>query len=135
MANGTALADADRWDWLTTLRDEAIRSLNETHTSGVVVTCSALKTKYRDVVRVAAYYHRNISVHFLYLDAKVEVLLQRVSARKGHYMGENMVQSQFEILERPTEEEMDVCFVDVSQSMAAVKKDALEGVRHALFST
>ncbi|KAK6843154.1 glucokinase [Apiospora arundinis] len=52
MRNGIPLTDADRWDWLTLLREESLRQLSKGNES-VVLTCSALKRKYRDVIRVA----------------------------------------------------------------------------------
>ncbi|KAI9171553.1 gluconokinase-like protein [Paramyrothecium foliicola] len=124
MRNGTPLTDADRWDWLTLLREEATRRISQ-NSNGVVVTCSALKRKYRDVIRVAAYYDPSILIHFIYLDAEEETLLKRVGERKGHYMGANMVHSQFHDLERPSADEKDVISVDVSQTIEEVKKAAL----------
>lgn len=127
MSNGIPLADSDRWDWLTSLRDESIRQINEGQT-GVVLTCSALKRKYRDVIRVAAYYDHHLLIHFIYLDASEELLLQRVAQRQGHYMGADMVHSQFEVLERPSKNETDVITVDVSRTLGEVKEDALARV-------
>lgn len=127
MSNGIPLTDSDRWDWLTSLRDESMRLINEGQT-GVVLTCSALKRKYRDVIRVAAYYDHHLLIHFIYLDASEELLLQRVAQRQGHYMGANMVHSQFEVLERPTKNETDVITVDVSRTLGEVKEDALARV-------
>lgn len=127
MSNGIPLTDSDRWDWLTSLRDESMRQINEGQT-GVVLTCSALKRKYRDVIRVAAYYDHHLLIHFIYLDASEELLLQRVAQRQGHYMGANMVHSQFEVLERPTKNETDVITIDVSRTLGEVKEDALARV-------
>jgi len=127
MSNGIPLTDADRWDWLTRLRDEALKQL-QLGNDGVVVTCSALKRKYRDVIRVAPYFSPGLQLHFIYLHAPEEVLLQRVAARQGHYMGAKMVRSQFEILEPPTSEERDVISVDVSRPMDEVNRDALNQV-------
>ncbi|KAM4059716.1 shikimate kinase domain-containing protein [Hirsutella rhossiliensis] len=127
MRSGNPLTDADRWDWLTALRDESMRRINR-GSEGVVVTCSALKRKYRDVIRVAAYYDHDIRVHFIFLNAPAEVLLARVTKREGHYMGPSMVQSQFDILERPAEDERDVISIDVSRSIEEVKKDVLARV-------
>jgi gluconokinase len=124
MRNGIPLTDADRWDWLTVLRDEAARRISA-GAQGAVVTCSALKRKYRDVIRVANFYDPSIVVHFIYLDAQEEMLLSRVGARQNHYMGANMVHSQFHDLERPTAVERDVISVDVSRSVDEVKQDAL----------
>lgn len=127
MSAGIPLTDADRWDWLTALREASIGELDR-GSDGVVLTCSALKRKYRDVIRVAPYFTPNLHLHFIYLDAPEEVLLQRVSARKNHYMGANMVHSQFDILERPKADEIDVLTVDVTRPVEAVMDDALSRV-------
>lgn len=127
MAAGIPLTDADRWDWLTELREASLRRLAE-GADGVVLTCSALKRKYRDVIRVAPYYSHDVVLHFIYLHAPEEVLLQRVGARQGHYMGANMVHSQFSILEPPTAEETDVISIDVSGPMEQVQRETLDKV-------
>ncbi|PWI64829.1 hypothetical protein PCL_08543 [Purpureocillium lilacinum] len=121
MRSGVPLTDADRWDWLTALRDESMGRLNR-GSEGVVVTCSALKRKYRDVIRVAAYYDHDILVHFIFLSASPDVLLERVSNRKGHYMGANMVKSQFDILEPPAQDERDVFSIDGGSSGPRVSR-------------
>ena len=127
MSAGIPLTDADRWDWLTALREASIHELDQGH-EGVVLTCSALKRKYRDVIRVAPYFTPNLRLHFIYLDANEDLLLQRVMARKNHYMGANMVHSQFDILERPTPDEVDVISIDVSRPVEAVMAEALDRV-------
>ncbi|TAQ88537.1 hypothetical protein B7494_g3127 [Chlorociboria aeruginascens] len=131
MSQGIPLTDADRWDWLTLLRQESLRQLQK-GSAGVVLTCSALKRKYRDVIRVAPYYHRDVLVHFVYLHATEKVLLERVMARKGHYMGANMVHSQFNILEVPGPDETDVITVDVSGTVQEVEEEALEKIRQVV---
>ncbi|CAJ2501790.1 Uu.00g046430.m01.CDS01 [Anthostomella pinea] len=131
MANGIPLTDADRWDWLTLLREESLRQL-AAGADGVVLTCSALKRKYRDVIRVAPYYSHDVVLHFIYLHAPEAVLQERVGARHGHYMGANMVHSQFTILEPPTAEETDVISIDVSGPEAQVQKEALDRVVKAI---
>ncbi|KPM38932.1 hypothetical protein AK830_g7644 [Neonectria ditissima] len=127
MRTGSPLTDADRWDWLTALREESIHRLNA-GAEGVVLTCSALKRKYRDVIRVAGYFDHRLCIHFIFLNAPEEVLLARVSKREDHYMGANMVHSQFDILERPTSDEKDVVTIDVSVSVDEVKRAALANV-------
>lgn len=127
MSNNIPLTDSDRWDWLTALRQESLRRLS-TGSSGVVLTCSALKRKYRDVIRVAPYYDRDLLVHFIYLDAPEEVIIERVSARTNHYMGSSMVQSQFDILEPPATDESDAIVVDSTKPLDQVKDDALAKV-------
>jgi len=132
MKGGIALTDADRWDWLIILREEAIRRLQ--HSSGVVVTCSALRHRYRDVIRVANYGHPSIHIHFIYLHATEELLLKRVGQRKGHYMASNMVHSQMMSLEPPDtdEENSDVIAVDCSGDTEEVQEMVLEAVQHKL---
>lgn len=127
MRNGIPLTDADRWDWLTALREESIKRLNS-GSKGVVLTCSALKRKYRDVIRVAGYYDHRIQIHFVFLDASEELLLARVAQRQNHYMGANMVHSQFETLERPLADEKDVITIDVSRPIEEVEREALSNV-------
>ena len=127
MRNGIPLTDDDRWDWLTLLREESLRQLALGNES-VVLTCSALKRKYRDVIRVAPYYSHDVLLHFIYLHAPEDVLRQRVAARQGHYFGVSMVESQFKILEPPTAEETDVISIDVRQSMKDVQRETLNKV-------
>jgi gluconokinase len=126
MATGIPLNDADRWDWLILLRDQALVSLKN-GAKGVVVTCSALKKKYRDVIRTARLYDEdpNANVHFVYLRADKATLLARVRARQGHYMKDAMVDSQFAALEEPDEAECkqlkDVEIIDVKGTLQEVQ--------------
>ncbi|RMZ69221.1 thermoresistant gluconokinase family [Pyrenophora seminiperda CCB06] len=126
MASGTPLNDEDRWDWLILLRDQALTKLKD-GAKGVVVTCSALKKKYRDVIRTARLYDEdpNANVHFVYLRSDKETLLARVRARQGHYMKDAMVESQFAALEEPDETECkqlkDVEIIEVKGSIQEVK--------------
>ena len=131
MSNNIPLSDADRWDWLTALREESMRQI-ESGASEVVVTCSALKRKYRDVIRVAPYFKTGVSLHFIYLSADPEVLLNRVAGRQGHYMGASMVQSQLDILEPPQPDETDVWVFDVARPLDEVKADVLHRVCDAI---
>lgn len=150
MSHGHPLTDQDRWDWLIAIRNAAMAALEgkpiqvastagssnvskviqTTSTSplpkGVVFTCSALKRKYRDVLRIASYNDHSVSVHFIYLHASEEVLQQRVKQRTNHYMGAEMVHSQFESLEVPTDDEWDVLKVDVDGTKEEVEKRALQ---------
>jgi len=127
MSNGIPLTDADRWDWLTALREESLRHINAGN-SGVVLTCSALKRKYRDVIRVAPYFSPNVHLHFIYLHAPEEVLLKRVAERPNHFMPASMVQSQLDILEPPTAQETDVLSVDVARPLDEVMAETLDRV-------
>lgn len=129
MAANIPLDDADRWDWLILLRDQALKSLQEGAT-GAVVTCSALKKKYRDVIRTAKLYDEdpNAAVHFIYLRASKETLLARVAARQNHYMKDAMVVSQLAALEEPDADEIkrlkDVKIIDVRGTQVEMQKVA-----------
>jgi gluconokinase len=129
MAKGIPLTDNDRWDWLITLREEAVKHLR--HSNAVIVTCSALKHKYRDVIRVANYEHPTVQIHFIYLKVDERTLQNRVAARVGHYMKEGMVHSQMTTLEEP-DEEWDVLPVDVNNDREKVQREALETVLRKL---
>lgn len=93
MGAGIPLTDEDRWPWLGNLRDWMSTQAQQgaKHT---VVTCSALKKAYRDILRQA-----DGEVHFVHLSPPVDVNRERMAARKGHYMKANMVDSQLAILE------------------------------------
>ena len=141
MANGQPLTDADRWDWLILLREQSILTLSKPTTtnpptlpSGVIVTCSALKRKYRDVLRIATYHRPDIKVHFVFLQASESALMDRVRARQNHYMKDYMVHSQFQSLEAPMEDELanDVLAVDAGGNSAEVQGLALSAVSKAL---
>jgi gluconokinase len=96
MAAGTPLTDEDRRPWL-----EAIAHwLAEHEDGGCVVTCSALKRAYRDVLRRGA-----DDAWFLHLSASQELMTERVAGRPRHFMPADLVASQFETLEPPGPDE------------------------------
>ncbi|PYH42132.1 gluconokinase [Aspergillus saccharolyticus JOP 1030-1] len=138
MSNGVPLTDEDRWDWLISLRQAAISALSPSEAnhyhppSGVVVACSALKKKYRDVMRVAAYGSPSVQIHFIYLKVDPSALLQRVTARQAHYMKSGMVKSQLMDLEEPVGDEWDAVTVDVHAGQAEVLQEVIGRVRDVL---
>ncbi|GBK99204.1 thermoresistant gluconokinase [Vibrio harveyi] len=118
MASGQPLNDDDRKPWLERIRDAAY-SLESKNEHGIIV-CSALKKIYRDQIREG-----NESVTFLFLDGSKELILERMRARQGHFMKENMVNSQFEALERP-EDEPRTIFVSIDATIEDVVSNAAE---------
>lgn len=127
MSNNIPLNDQDRWDWLITLKNEAVKRLE--NNSACVVTCSALKKKYRDVIRVANYEHPSVQIHFVFLKLNEEVLQQRVKERVGHYMKAEMVHSQMLALEEPdVNVETDVIEIDVHQGKEEVQNNAWNAI-------
>jgi gluconokinase len=133
MGNGVPLTDEDRWDWLISLRKAATDALSPSDSNnfhpppGVVVACSALKQKYRDVMRVAAYGSPSVQIHFIYLQLTEEVLMQRVSQRQSHYMKCGMVRSQLQALEEP-KGEWDATTINVEGSPEQVQQRVFDAV-------
>lgn len=133
MGNGIPLTDEDRWDWLISLRKAATDILVPSDANdfrppaGVVVACSALKQKYRDVVRIAAYGSPSVQIHFVYLKLDESVLMQRVRQREAHYMKSDMVRSQLQALEEPRDE-WDTITINVEDSPEEVQQHVLDAV-------
>ena len=98
MRSGQALTDEDRRPWLA--RISAWIARHEDLGKDVVVTCSALKVAYRDLLR-----HDNPSVFFVHVDVARDVLEKRLSEREGHYMPASLLESQLSTLEPLTSSE------------------------------
>lgn len=92
MASGRPLDDEDRWPWLRAIADWIDEQEQAGHSC--VVTCSALKRSYRDLLREG-----NPSVRFCQLDADTAILLARVEGRRGHYMPPSLLHSQLRSLQ------------------------------------
>lgn len=137
MSNGIPLTDEDRWDWLISLRKAAKDALSPSESNsfqppaGVIVACSALKQKYRDVMRVAAYGSPSVQIHFIYLKLSEEVLMQRVNKREAHYMKSGMVRSQLQALEEP-KDEWDAITVNAEGPPGEVERSVLDMVTKKL---
>ena len=96
MQAGEPLTDEDRWPWLETIADW-IRQHTQSGTPGVI-TCSALKRRYRDILR-------GENVVFVFLQGSKDSISGRLASRHGHFMPPALLESQFEALEEPTEDE------------------------------
>lgn len=95
MRSGIALDDADREPWIA-----RIGSLIAEHGGGIVVSCSALKRKYRDQIRSHV-----PGLRFVCIEIDVHTAAKRVEARSGHLFPKSLVTSQFAVLESPVGEE------------------------------
>ncbi|RGP81260.1 shikimate kinase [Fusarium longipes] len=132
MSRGEPLTDEDRKGWLQALSEHTLHHPKGPGTEHLVVTCSALKRQYRDLLREGSDNAGDLRVHFLHLDAPEEVLTQRAAARKGHFAGPALVHSQFEALERPGKDERDVLTLSVDQPVEEVQREALRRVTELL---
>lgn len=94
MRAGTPLTDADRAGWL-----DRLAALLATPGDGVVLTCSALRRKYRDRLREAT-----PQLGFVFLALAYDDALERVRTRAGHFFSPALVSNQFATLESPAGE-------------------------------
>ena len=99
MAAGIPLTDKDRAPWLQAIRDYMTQSMALGQST--VVTCSALKEKYRQTLLGTTGGDSTATVKLVYLKGDFELINQRISQRQGHFMKPEMLRSQFEALERP----------------------------------
>lgn len=111
MAAGVPLNDADRLPWLSAVRgfmdDSAARGRD------VVLSCSALKARYRKALITD-----KATVVFVYLKGDHALIEHRLSARANHFVGTELLSSQFETLEEPDDKEAMV--VDVARTPQAI---------------
>lgn len=112
MSSGHALDDDDRFPWL-----EVIGAWLASHDTGGVMSCSALKRKYRDQLRAHC-----PDVLFVHLDGTHDVITRRQSSRPGHFMPPSLLASQFETLEPLGQDERGV-LIDIDQSIDAIVED------------
>lgn len=120
MRSGIPLDDNDRRPWL----QEIGRTL-EAHQQdgkGVIVACSALKRRYRDLLREHA-----PEVLFLHLEGSADTLAARMAARSHEFMPASLLASQLEALEPLDKDERHV-LLDVRQSPAALADQAAAAV-------
>lgn len=118
MRRGIALTDEDRAGWLEGLGVQLAAA-----PEGLALTCSALKHRYREVLRAAS-----PGLRFVFLDLSREEAQARVGARTSHFFSPDLVESQFAALEPPRDEPR-VLRVDATaplQALAAQVGDWLQ---------
>jgi carbohydrate kinase (thermoresistant glucokinase family) len=98
MRAGTPLTDDDRWPWLRSIAawmDERA-ALGES----AVVTCSALRRSYRDLLLGG-----RPEARMVFLATDPEVITRRLAARVGHFFPGQLLSSQLQALEPPQPDE------------------------------
>ena len=98
MAAGIALTDDDRQGWLQAIADRL--HLAGLQQRSIVISCSALKRRYRDQLRQGA-----SDTRFVHLHGSADLLAQRLAQRAGHYMPASLLPSQLRTLEPPDTDE------------------------------
>lgn len=109
MRAGTPLTDADRLPWLRAIHQRMATAVDRRES--LVVACSALRERYRDVLRGGL-----PTVRFLSLRADAETLVRRAAARIGHFAGASLVPSQLAGFEPPA----DALTVDATRDVDAI---------------
>jgi gluconokinase len=117
MAAGHPLTDEDRWPWLRAIADE----IDRLGAAGVrsVIACSALRRVYRDIL-----VHGRNDIRLVYLNGTQALIADRLSRRKGHFMPQGLLESQFNTLEPPTADERAVT-VSIDAPVDRIVDDAL----------
>ena len=118
MRGGQPLDDNDRAPWLAAMA-AAIRDWNARGET-VVLACSALKRRYRDVLRTGG------DVRFIHLAGDKATIAARLAARTDHYMPPTLLDSQFATLEPPGEDE--AITVTIEGSAEAIARRALDAL-------
>jgi gluconokinase len=116
MAADEPLNDEDRLPWL-----EAVGEWLAAHRGGGVMSCSALKRKYRDQLRRYC-----ADIEFLHLSGSPQLIGHRHAGRTGHFMPATLLQSQFDTLE-PLEPDERGVVINVDQDVDAVIETFLAG--------
>jgi gluconokinase len=120
MAAGRPLDDADRAPWLDLVADWIAGRDGR----GGVISCSALRRRYRDRLREAG-----SDLFFVHLEGSPELIARRLSARAGHFMPAGLLASQFEVLE-PLEPGEAGAVVPIEGTAEQIAERALAAVPH-----
>lgn len=122
MRRGQALTDQERGPWLARLAEliGGLIARNET----AVVACSALKASHRTRLRAAT--DRTDEIRFIYLRLTPREAAQRIAGRKDHFMPQELVPSQFNALEEPSE----ALEIDATLPPADVVEAILDALQH-----
>lgn len=115
MHAGIALTDEDRWPWLRAIAawmDERIAA-----GESAVVTCSALKRAYRDVLLDG-----RSSAWVVFLTVDRERLRRRLATRHGHFFPPELLDSQLSAVELPGPDERAIVVQEDGGPAATVDK-------------
>ena len=116
MRAGVPLSDADRAAWLTLLGE--MLALAVAAGQRPVLSCSALKRSYRDILRAAV-----PGLGFIFLQIERGEVERRVARRRHHFMSAELVGSQFDTLENPAGEP-DVLVVEATLPVEQISRQA-----------
>jgi gluconokinase len=115
MSSGIPLDDRDRLPWLLALQNLIEKTRHDnTH---AIIACSALKQSYRQLLQ-----GEQQDILWVYLKGSYDRLWQRIQQRQNHYMKAEMLRSQLESLEEPT----DAVVIEISSTPEAIAAQIVE---------
>ena len=117
MSHGVPLTDDDRAPWLAAIHSRLLDAYRRRQS--LVVGCSALKRSYRTLLA------DGIPITWIYLKGSAALIRSRLQHRTGHYMKADMLASQVEALEEPS----DALIVDVLQPPGTIVEQILAELR------
>jgi gluconokinase len=115
MSSGIPLDDRDRLPWLLALQNLIEKTRHDnTH---AIIACSALKQSYRQLLQ-----GEQQDILWVYLKGSYAQIWQRIQQRQNHYMKAEMLRSQLESLEEPT----DAVVIEISSTPEAIAAQIVE---------
>ncbi len=117
MRAGIPLTDEDRLPWLHTLASTLAQKAQAQEC--VVLACSALKESYRHILTPTT-----TKPYWIFLKGEPELIQERLSTRKGHFMAPDLLASQLATLEEPT----NAFIVNIADSPAEIVEEILERI-------
>ncbi len=121
MQKGIPLTEADRIPWLEDLQT-AIKQWLQAN-KNMILACSALKNSYRDYLVV-----ESDRMRLIYLRGSYELIKQRLKNRQNHYLGVELLESQFAALEEPSDAFYSTIYIDISSTPTEI----VDKIRHDL---
>ena len=118
MGDGIPLNDHDRKGWFSAIRDAL-----EKESTLAVVSCSALKQKYRNFIS-----ELNRPVLYLHLVGNRSLLKERIESRSGHFFDSKLLDSQIETLEPPSDDELAVS-IEISDTVENIVNSCIHGLK------
>ena len=115
MSQGIPLNESDRLPWLNAIK--LVINQHQEENKNAVITCSALKQSYRDLLE-----ENTTDIIWIYLKGNHETILNRLQQRSKHFMKENMLISQFKTLEEPE----NAVIIDVNLSVKEILQEIIE---------
>ena len=125
MAAGTPLTDVDRHDWLLLLQSRIAQAAAQGQ--GLVLSCSSLKRRYRDLLRAG-----DPALVFVHLQGERELIARRMRERPGHFMPPALLESQLRDLEPLQPDEAGIV-LDIASTPEQLIEQVLQYCRQKTF--